>query len=444
MAKTVLQTIMTQQKWGIIGGGIMGMTLAHRLLQQGHKVTLFEGAPDLGGLVSSWKMDKFEWDKFYHVILLSDFRTRNMLREVGLEDQIKWVETKTGFYIDGNLHSMSDSIEFLKFPTLGLIDKFRLAVTILYASRIKDWKRLEQIPVTTWLKKWSGKNTYDKVWLPLLRAKLGDSYQRTSAAFIWATIQRLYGARKSGLKKEMFGYVPGGYKRIVTAIKQNLLDNGVLIKTSHQAVEVKTSATGLPSVAFTNGFSEEFDQVIVTLPSGISAGICKGLTEPEKQKLNNIEYLGVICVAVMLDKSVSPFYVTNITDTWVPFTGVIEMTALVDKQYFGGNTLIYLPKYVSPDDPIFKKTDDEIKKYFTDMFKQMYPWLKDDNFKFTGVTRAKHVITVINLGYSDHLPEIKTSIPGVYIVNSAHIKDGTLNVNETIKVAETKLTEILG
>lgn len=435
---------MTQKKWGIIGGGIMGMTLAHQLTRQGHKVTLFEGAPDLGGLVSSWKMDEFEWDKFYHVILLSDFRTRNMLKDVGLEDQIKWVETKTGFYIDGKLHSMSDSIEFLKFPTLGLIDKFRLAVTILYASKIKDWKRLEQIPVTTWLKKWSGKNTYEKVWLPLLRAKLGDSYQRTSAAFIWATIQRLYGARKSGLKKEMFGYVPGGYKRIVTAIKQNLLAEGVIIKTSHQASEVKTSVSGLPSVAFTNGLIEEFDQVIVTLPSGISASICKGLTKPEKQKLNNVEYLGVICVAVLLDKSVSPFYVTNITDTWVPFTGVIEMTALVDKQYFGGNTLIYLPKYVSPDDPLFAKPDEEIKNYFTDLFRQMYPWLKNENFKFTGVARAKHVITVLNKDYSNNLPDVKTSIPGVYIVNSAHIKDGTLNVNETIKVAESKLTEILG
>ena len=47
---------------------------------------------------------------------------------------------------------------------------------------------------------------------PLLRAKLGDAYQAASAAFIWATIQRLYAARRSGLKKEMFGYVPGGVR----------------------------------------------------------------------------------------------------------------------------------------------------------------------------------------------------------------------------------------
>ena len=435
---------MEHKKWGLIGGGIMGLTLAQRLSQQGHQVTIFEGASDLGGLVSSWKIGNIEWDKFYHVILLSDFRTRNMLKEVGLEDQIKWVETKTGFYMDGKLYSMSDSIEFLKFPTLNLIDKFRLAITILYASKIKDWKRLEQIPVTSWLRRWSGKNTYNKVWLPLLRAKLGDSYERTSAAFIWATIQRMYGARKSGLKKEMFGYIPGGYKRVVEAIKQNLLTVGVNIKTSHLATKIELSDNGLPSVTFANGAYEEFDKVIVTLPSVIASGICSGLTEIEKEKLNKIEYLGVICVAVLLDKSISPFYVTNITDTWIPFTGVIEMTALADKQYFDGNSLVYLPKYVSPDDPLFTKSDDEIKNYFIDTLKKMYPWLKEDNFKFTGVARAKHVITVLNLDYSDNLPDIKTSIPGVYIVNSAHIKDGTLNVNETIKVAESKLEEIIG
>lgn len=434
---------MKQEKWGIIGGGIMGMTLAYKLAQNGNQVTIFEGAPDLGGLVSSWKLGDVEWDKFYHVILLSDSRTRNLLQEVGLDEKIIWVETKTGFYTNGNLISMSDSIEFLKFPSLNLIDKFRLAITILYASKIKDGKRLEQIPVTDWLKKWSGKNTYNKIWLPLLRAKLGESYERTSAAFIWATIQRMYGARKSGLKKEMFGYVPGGYKQVVAAIKAKLISEGVSVKTSYKATQVSSTNENLPSITFEDGSSETFDRIIVTLPSGLAAGICQELSIQEKEKLNNIEYLGVICMAVLLDKSISPFYVTNITDTWVPFTGVIEMTALVDKSNFNGNSLIYLPKYLSPDDPMFSQPDEDIQKYFKETLLKMYPFLNEENIKFTGLARAKHVITVLNRGYSDNLPDIKTSIPGVYIINSAHISDGTLNVNETIKVAESKLKEIL-
>ena len=74
----------------------------------------------------------------------------------------------------------------------------------------------------------------------------------------------------------------------------------------------------------------------------------------------------------------------------------------------------------------------------------MYPWLTDDNFKFVGVARARHVITVLTNDYSKKLPDIKTSIPNVYIINTSYIQDGTLNVNETIKVAELKLKEITG
>ena len=434
---------MASRKWGIVGGGIMGMTLAHNLSKQGHKVTIFEAAPELGGLVSSWKMGDVEWDKFYHVILLSDFRTRNILNDIGLDDKIEWVETKTGFFMNGKLYSMSDTVEFLKFPTLNLIDKFRLGLTIIVASKIKDWKRLEKIPVTTWLKRWSGKNTYNKIWLPLLRAKLGESYKKTSAVFIWATIQRLYGARRSGLKKEMFGFVPGGYKTVIDSFKQTLIADGVEIKTSCAAKEVKKSSNGKPAIFFANGIEEEFDEVIVTLPSSISAKLCSGLSQAEIQKFNDVEYLGVICVAVLLDKSISEFYITNITDSQIPFTGVIEMSALVDKKYLDGKALVYLPKYVVANDPLFDKSDEEIENYFIDNLKKMYPWITNDNLKFVGVAKAKHVITVAKLGYSESLPDVKTSIPGVYIINTSHIKDGTLNVNETVRVAETKLEEIL-
>lgn len=420
----------------------MGMTLALRLAQQGQRVTLFEAAPDLGGLVSSWKMDDVEWDKFYHVILLSDSYTRGILREIGLDDSVKWVETKTGFYMDGKLHSMSDTMEFLKFPALSLFDKFRLGLTILVASRIKNWKRLEKIPVTAWLRKWSGRNTYNKIWLPLLKAKLGDTYSKTSAVFIWATIQRLYGARRSGLKKEMFGYVPGGYKLVTETFKKKLLDMGVDIKTGHVATEVKAAGGSKLHAVFTDGIKYEFDKIVSTLPSSASAKLCSGLTENEINRLNKIEYMGVICVAVLLRKPVSPFYITNITDTWVPFTGVIEMSALVDKAYFNGYSLVYLPKYVLSTDAVFTKSDEEIRSYFIANFRKMYPDFSEDDIRFAGVARARHVITVLAENYSENLPAVTTSVPGYYIVNTSHILDGTLNVNETIKVAETKLKEV--
>src|SRR3954469_4407214 len=176
------------------------MTIALRLAQQGKNVTLIESAPNLGGLASAWRLGDVTWDRHYHVTLLSDSHLRGLLRELGVENEITWVQTKTGFFTDCCLYSMSNSLDFLRFPPLTLIDKFRLALNILYASRLKDWKSLENISATDWLLKWSGPHTFQKIWLPLLRSKLGDNSEKASAAFIWAIIARLYAARHAGMK----------------------------------------------------------------------------------------------------------------------------------------------------------------------------------------------------------------------------------------------------
>ena len=73
------------------------MTLAHRLKQHGYSVTLFERALQVGGLASAWRLGDITWDRHYHVTLLSDTHTRAMLAELALEQEMRWVETKTGF-----------------------------------------------------------------------------------------------------------------------------------------------------------------------------------------------------------------------------------------------------------------------------------------------------------------------------------------------------------
>ena len=108
------------KSWAIIGGGMLGMTLAHLLAKQGQNVTLFEGANHLGGLASAWSLGDVVWDRHYHVTLLSDTRLRSLLAELNLEKDMRWVETRTGFYTDGKLYSMSNTWEFLRFPPLSL------------------------------------------------------------------------------------------------------------------------------------------------------------------------------------------------------------------------------------------------------------------------------------------------------------------------------------
>ena len=428
--------------WAIIGGGMLGMTLAMRLIQQGQKVTIYESAPYAGGLASSWQMNDIVWDKFYHVILMSDLHTRKVLKEIGLENELNWVETKTGFYSDGKLYSMSNLIEFFKFPPINLIDKFRLGLTIFVASRIRNWKAMEKIYVEKWLTKWSGKRVFNKIWLPLLKAKLGDNYKNTSASFIWSTIQRMYAARRSGLKKEMFGYVNGGYERINTSFVDYLKGAGVEFKYNSLVTSINSINSGKIEITFKDQSSVVHEKVISTLPSHISAKLSSDISDLERKKHEGIKYLGVICPTLLLDKRISPYYVTNITENNTPFTGVIEMTALIDPKQIKGHHLIYLPKYVNYDDPMFSEPEDKLSDMFLKEFLKMYPSISRENIVFCGVSKARNVFSLPTIGYSESLPPVKTSVENFYIINSAQIINGTLNVNETIQVAENKLAEI--
>jgi protoporphyrinogen oxidase len=431
------------ERWGIVGGGVLGMLLAHRLATQGRRVTLFEAAGHLGGLAAAWQIGDVVWDRHYHVILLSDTHLRELLAELGLEQDLTWVQTRTGFYTDGRLHSLSNSVEFLRFPPLGLLDKLRLGATIFYASKLRDPRPLERIQVADWLRRWSGQRTTEKIWLPLLRAKLGENYRKASAAFIWAIIARMYAARRTGLKKEMFGYVRGGYSRILDRFAETLAADEVDVRLG-QGIDGVDAAGGEVHVRLAGGEVESFDRVVLTVPAPVAARLCPGLSADEHDRLRGIQYQGIVCASLLLKKPLAGYYVTNITDGWVPFTAVIEMSALVDRTAFDGHALVYLPKYVPPDDPTFDLSDGEIEDRFLGALERMYPDFRRDDVVAFRVSRVRHVLPIATLNYSERLPPVATSLPGVFLVNSAHIVNGTLNVNETVQLAERAARQLLG
>jgi len=411
------------------------MTLALRLREQGHEVVILEGARVPGGLAASQRIAGYTWDRFYHVILQSDRDLLALLGELGLGNALHWNVTRTGFYTDGVLYSLSTSLEFLSFPPLSLIDKMRLAGTIMYASRLRDWKKLEKIPVATWLERLSGKRTFQRIWLPLLKSKLGENYRIASAAFIWAIIARMYAARRSGLKREMFGYVDGGYARVLARFEKYLDEKQIELRTGSQVTGVRDTGSEA-EVSFADGSTTHFDRVILTVPASRISALCPQLSAAEQERLGLVVYQGVLCASMLIKKPLASYYVTNITDGWVPFTGVIEMTTLVDRERFGGNSLVYLPRYLAQDDPFWKSTDDEVRATFLAAIEKMYPAFRRDDVLEFRIARARDVLAISTLDYSAAaLPAARTSLANVFVVNSAQIASGTLNLNETVGLA---------
>jgi protoporphyrinogen oxidase len=427
---------------GIVGGGILGMYLALKLRQGGARVTLLEAGPATGGLAAADDVGGYIWDRFYHVILLSDLNTRALLEELGIADKLRWGVTRTGFYTDGQLYSLSNNVEFLRFPPLSLLDKVRLGGTIFLASLIRDGRALERVSCEEWLTKWSGRRVVEKIWLPLLKSKLGDNYRIASASFIWAIIARMYAARRSGLKREMFGYVDGGYDLVLKKLQERLDEIGVTTRYEARVTQVNDRG-GKVEVTLASGEQLAFDKVVMTVPTPAIAAMCPQLSDTERARLNQVVYQGIVCASMLTKQPLGPYYVTNVTDRWVPFTGVIEMTALVDRERFGGNSLVYLPCYLTQEDPYWQKSDAEVEADFLAALERMYPHFRRDQVVAFKVARARQVLAVSTLDYSSRaLPPLRTSLPNVFILNSAQIANGTLNVNETLGVVNAHLPEL--
>ena len=190
-------------KIGIIGGGIMGISLGYYLSQENYEVEIFEASPVLGGLAGPITLsDGTMVDRFYHAILSSDRHLRQLCEELEISDQLRFRETKMGFYYKGAIHPMNNIVDFMKFPPLGWIDRFRLGLTVLVAQFYKDWMKLESVNVEKWLIRLGGRRTFQNIWRPMLMAKFDGGFENTPATYIWSRLVRMKSTRGGASQKE--------------------------------------------------------------------------------------------------------------------------------------------------------------------------------------------------------------------------------------------------
>ncbi|MGB5419015.1 FAD-dependent oxidoreductase, partial [Algibacter sp.] len=332
-------------KVGVIGGGLMGMSLAYRISEQNASVKVFERDSQLGGLSTHYNYGSFTWDKFYHVIVPTDGSLINLIKDIGLEDKLKWSRSFTGYYVNKSFYSLNSPKEFLLFPLLNIWDKVRLVFTIFYGGRISNWKKLEKTTVKDWLIKMGGTKNFNKFWEPLLLAKLGENYKRVSAVFIWTYIRRLFKAREHPVEKDYMGYVSGGYKTVFDRLEQSLSKNNSSTLLNTSVKSIKPLEGGGIEVQYDDKV-EYFDKVIFTAP----VNVLEQVTSPELCEIvkndKPIEYLGVVCLALITKKQLTPYYVLNMGDVNSPFTGVIGISSLVDSDETAGEYITFFPKYI--------------------------------------------------------------------------------------------------
>jgi protoporphyrinogen oxidase len=426
----------------IVGAGITGLTAAYTLLKAGVQVTVVESRPSVGGLAASHDFGDFHWDRFYHCILTSDASLLGLLNDLGLQEKLRWRKTEVGFYCRDALHTMTRPTDLLRFPCLSLWAKIRFGLGIVYAARMCNGAGLEAVPLKDWIVSVFGTTVYRELWEPLLRCKLGDMRSQASAAFLWATIRRLYSTRSEGVKKEeQLGYVEGGYRVVMDRLVDEIRAMGGVIQTAVGLECVEPTEDGIGLTAHRT--FREFDACIMTVPAPVILAYVPALSEEYRARLTMPQYLGMVCVVLVLSRQLSPYYLTNVTQQ-APFTGIVEMTNLIDgARETNGHALVYLPKYTSPSDRLFDLTDKEVWERFAPTLFKIHPLLRYDEILKIQVFRERHVQPVPTLNYSAQAPTVVTGIPHLFVANTTQIVNDTLNNNAMVGIARNACKIVL-
>lgn len=412
---------------GIVGGGIMGISLGYYLSQQGVQVEIFEASPSLGGLAGPLILpDGTAVDRFYHAILSSDRHLRQLTTELGIYDQLRFNETRMGFYHNGQISSMNNAVEFLRFPLLGWVDRFRLGLTVLYAQFVRDYHSLEGISVEDWLVRLSGRHVFDTIWRPMLNAKFDGGFENTPATYIWSRLVRMKSTRDGAQQKEQAGHLIGGYITLIEAMVKRIEAAGgeVHLRCPVQEVLIEGGVARGVRLAHDTRF---FDSVAVTMQAPVFRRLIPSAPRDYLDFLGQTEYLGIVCPLLVLDRPLTGYWTLNITDDRIPFTGVIETTAYIDPQYVDGHHLVYLPKYTAPGSLWQTKSDDEIRFLWLAKLQEMFPQFEMSSIRYFLVHRERYVEPLHGLNAEHLIPGIQTPIKNLYLATTAQIYPALTN-----------------
>jgi len=418
-----------RQHAAVIGGGISGLATSMALTRMGHRVTLFENTSDLGGLAATFPYRGGHLEKFYHCLLPTDHALLRLVREVGLEHDLRWRETKMGFMYQGRMFALNNAIDLLRFTPLTLIERLRLGLMGLRARTGGLSPALDEISAAEWIRGMVGDRGFEVLWKPLLAAKIGDHYAALPALWLSSRMNR---EKNSGPERK--GYLLGGYRSLIAALASTLRERGTVIRLSQPVTQIVESE-GRMALRLPDGGLEVFDFVVSTVPLKVFQQLASGLRLPGRLAELKLDYQGVVSGVFMTRQPLSHYYWMPWVDCGATSQGAIEMTNLVPRERAGGLHINYLVNYTHRDSEIYRADDGVVLGRYRDDLARLFPAAGasiEDAFLF----RAPHVEPMWTVGYSRVRPE-SAVIPGrLYLSCTAQVYPRVNSWNSCCELVE--------
>lgn len=405
----------------VVGGGFTGLTAARALAlgRDPPALTLIEASPSLGGLAGGFPLCGTSLEKSYHYLLMGDTDVLALIRELGLNERLFWRPGSVGIHDGRQLHPFGTALDLLRFTPLPPPDRIRLGLAMWRLQRTRDWQALVGQTARDWLLKACGPAAMEAIWNPLLRGKFDRYWDQVSMAWLWARVHTRANSRSGG--RERLGYLRGGFAAIVNGLEAELRRSGVAIRTGTRVERMALSPAR--RLHLSTGEALDFDRCLFTGPADALARLLPAdpALADYRQQLSGVNYLGAICLILVTDQALCPQHWVNIHAPDSPFLVLVNHTALTGTDLYQGRHVYYLGCYRPDDSPWFGMDDEPLVAAWFATLQRLFPAFDAARVQERQVFRFRRAQHVVDCGYAQRIPAVRTPVPGLYLSNFAQI-----------------------
>jgi len=420
--------------YGVIGGGILGLTAALRFVQAGMRVTLIEREDRVGGLVASFQIGGSHVERFYHHLFRSDVDVQRLIAEVGLADAMVWPMPDTSSLYEGAVYGVDSVTDVLRFAPLTLPGRVRMGACLAYLKLERNHRRFEGQTASEWIKRWMGPEVYRVFWGPLLRAKFGDYAERVAMPWFWSRVH---------LRSQRLGYLRGGFYRLYARLAQLLEEAGARVLLSTEVRSIRSEDDRV--YVDTSAGELVFDRLLSTAPTRVFMRLAQNLPEDYRALYDWGDFYGAHSVILGLDRQLMDgVYWLSIHDRDFPFLAVVEHTNYMPAADYGGLHVVYLGNYLPMSNPLFRRPDEEVLAEFLAALPRINPAFDPSWVREAHIFKAPFAQPIVTVDFHQHIPPHATPLLGVYLANMFQVYPQDRGQNYSVQMANRVAAQMLG
>jgi len=427
----------SSQRIAVLGAGPMGLAVAYQLARDGHQPVVFEADDRVGGMTACFDFSGLEIERYYHFHCTSDTAFLQVLDELGIADKIRWTETKMGYWYQDRMQSWGNPWALLGFRGLSLIAKFRYGLHAFLCTKRTDWRPLDHVEATGWIRRWVGEEAWEVLWRRLFDYKFYDYSSNLSAAWIWSRIRRI-GRSRYDLFREKLGYLEGGSTTLLNALKRDIERHGGTIRLREPVQRVIIDQGCVVGVQTAHS-GESFDKVISTVPLPYVPRLMPDLPAEIMHKFTALKNIAVVCVIAKLKKPLSQNFWLNVNDPEMDIPGLVEYSNLRPLNY----SIVYVPFYMPGEHPKFAESDQAFLHKVRRYLKKINPALRDEDFIDMRASRYRHAQPICDPGYLDKLPPVALPVKGLWVADTSYYYPEDRGISESIGFGRKMAREAL-